>query len=201
MVFAQGIALGLRPRAIPRATTIFHGMSLLSSTYCYSIKWKAWAIMQNMILNLPTGKTLGQNEYEYSKQVLLTIIGRPIIVSNTGLEYSYSFCPACISVWRLSQNSDLFMWNDDLQFELGPRCCTMEFALEPACGGSLNSVTASSVPAPPFFLLDLCTPLSLGLFSTPVSFRCCSCYSLGTRSNYRSGMWWRTRWWQSKQLK
>ena len=33
--FALGIALGLRPRAIPRVKTIFHGMSLLSSTYCY----------------------------------------------------------------------------------------------------------------------------------------------------------------------
>ena len=33
MVFALRIALGLRPQA----KTIFHGMSLLLSTYCYSI--------------------------------------------------------------------------------------------------------------------------------------------------------------------
>ena len=37
MFFALEIALGLRPRAIPRAETIFHGMSLLSSTYCISM--------------------------------------------------------------------------------------------------------------------------------------------------------------------
>ena len=41
-LFALEIAFGLRPQAIPRAKTIFHGMSLLSSTYCISMLHSAF---------------------------------------------------------------------------------------------------------------------------------------------------------------
>ena len=43
MFFALEIALRLRPRAIPCAETIFHGMSLLSSTYCINMN-RGWFI-------------------------------------------------------------------------------------------------------------------------------------------------------------
>ena len=45
MVFARGIARGRSPRA----KTIFHGMSLLSSTYCYNIVFALhYKVVQNL---------------------------------------------------------------------------------------------------------------------------------------------------------
>ena len=80
------------------------------------------------------------------------------------LQPSIMFSLRQVHVRQLSQSSRFYSnENCELQFELGPRCCTVVVAPEPVFGGSLSSVTVSLDAPFPFLPAGLVYSVVLGL--------------------------------------